>query len=180
MPRLPKESVAHFGGNNLYGLLLLARDVLEPDDTVIEVGSAFGASTMLFARLCKHVYSIDKRQTPELVKLAGHLGNVTLIHEDCLTAHKHFDDGQVDGVYIDGNHHAEYVVQDIRNYAPKVKRFVAGHDLVIGDYSWLLEHYQRDIWKILHGVREAVDQLIGLENVRQYPDSSWATLKADR
>ena len=46
---------------------------------------------------------------------------------------KAFDDAYFDWVYIDGNHHYDYVLEDLRLYFPKVKPggYIAGDD-----YTW--------------------------------------------
>lgn len=56
--------------------------------------------------------------------------NTTLIRETSLEAVHRFKDGSLDVVFIDGNHHFDFVVQDIIAWAPKVRRggMVAGHD----------------------------------------------------
>ena len=43
-----------------------------------------------------------------------------------------FPDESLDFVYIDGNHRLEYVVQDLTDWTPKVKKggIVAGHDFI--------------------------------------------------
>ncbi len=56
--------------------------------------------------------------------------NTTLIREASLDAVKRFQPGSVDAVFIDGNHHFYFVVQDIIAWAPIVRAggMVAGHD----------------------------------------------------
>jgi predicted O-methyltransferase YrrM len=56
--------------------------------------------------------------------------NTTLIRETSLEAVHRFKSGHFDAVFIDGNHHFDFVVQDIIAWAPKVRRggMVAGHD----------------------------------------------------
>ncbi len=56
--------------------------------------------------------------------------NTTLIREASLDAVKRFQPGSVDAVFIDGNHHFDFVVQDIIAWAPIVRAggMVAGHD----------------------------------------------------
>jgi len=165
------------GVNNLYGLVLLARDVLTPDSTVIEIGSFKGVSTSLWAKLCKKVYVVDMQCRPKLRKRCQQWDNVEVLKGNSHVLHEQFEDGSVDGVYIDANHHYEHVYPDIMDYWPKATRFVAGHDLLTGDIGWLTKHYDPKGWECCEGVARAVDDLIGLENVRCYPDSSWATLK---
>jgi predicted O-methyltransferase YrrM len=56
--------------------------------------------------------------------------NVTLMRAASLEAVQHFDPGTLDVVFIDGNHHFDYVVRDIIAWAPIVRSggMVAGHD----------------------------------------------------
>jgi methyltransferase family protein len=60
-----------------------------------------------------------------------------------------FADGSLDWVYIDGNHLYEFVREDLRLYAPKVKRggLITGDDYGAG--GW---------WK--GGVKRAVDEFV--------------------
>lgn len=165
--------------DQLVGLAEMARDVMSPDSTIIEVGSFVGISTMFFAKICKHVYSVDIKRRKTLLKRARKFKNITIITGDSRVVHERFEDGSVDGVYIDGDHSYPAVKDDIINFAPKATKFVAGHDLsTIGEIGWhVLNFYGRDKWEEVQGVELAVEELIGLENVRHYSDSSWATLK---
>lgn len=56
--------------------------------------------------------------------------NATLIRAASLDAAPRFADGSLDAVFIDGNHHFDFVVRDIIAWAPKVRigGMVAGHD----------------------------------------------------
>lgn len=76
--------------------------------------------------------------------------NATLIRATSLDAAPRFADGSLDAVFIDGNHHFDYVVQDIIAWAPKVRKggMVSGHD-------YKPEGYERT--PIPFGVIEAVN-----------------------
>ena len=56
--------------------------------------------------------------------------NVELIRETSLEAVKHFKPGQLDFVFIDGNHDFDFVVRDIIAWTPIVRAggMVSGHD----------------------------------------------------
>jgi hypothetical protein len=56
--------------------------------------------------------------------------NCTLRRKTSLEAVVEFPDNSLDAVFIDGNHHFDFVVQDIIAWAPKVRRggMVSGHD----------------------------------------------------
>jgi len=53
-----------------------------------------------------------------------------IIRATSMDALKHFKDGSLDFVYIDGDHSFRYIAEDIYEWAKKVKRggMVAGHD----------------------------------------------------
>ncbi len=61
------------------------------------------------------------------------VGNVHFHRDFSSEAVKAFDDGYFDWVYIDGNHHYDYVMEDLRLYFPKIKPggYIAGDD-----YTW--------------------------------------------
>lgn len=56
--------------------------------------------------------------------------DATLINKYSLEALTDFEDSSLDFVYIDGNHHFDFVVNDIIEWTKKVKKggIVAGHD----------------------------------------------------
>lgn len=55
-----------------------------------------------------------------------------IIRDFSENAYKEFADGGLDFIYIDGNHDALHVLQDITFWTPKVKKggIIAGHDFV--------------------------------------------------
>ena len=55
-----------------------------------------------------------------------------IIREFSVDAAKHFKDGQLDWVYIDGNHTLPYIVKDLEAWVPKVRKggIVSGHDYI--------------------------------------------------
>jgi predicted O-methyltransferase YrrM len=71
---------------------------------------------------------LDRYYTEAQARLAGH--NVTFIRKPSLEAVEDFEPGCLDAVFIDGNHHYDYVVQDIIKWAPIVRSggMVCGHD----------------------------------------------------
>lgn len=56
--------------------------------------------------------------------------NCTLVRSSSMQAVKDFPDGYFDFVYVDGNHHYEFVRDDLREWSKKVRSggIVAGHD----------------------------------------------------
>jgi len=65
-----------------------------------------------------------------------------LIRKKSNLAHLDFEDNSIDAIYIDGNHSYEAVIEDIKNWSPKVKQ----GGLIIGDDYLTFE-----------GVRKAVN-----------------------
>lgn len=113
-----------------------------------EIGVADGKYS---AHLCEHMpglhlYSIDAwqcysgyRETVTQSRMEEMYTNAKqrLASYDCdiyraysVNAAKHFDNGSLDFVFIDGNHDFVYVTNDIATWEPKVKPggIVAGHD----------------------------------------------------
>lgn len=64
------------------------------------------------------------------IKLSDH--NARFIRKTSMEALRHFDDGSLDFVYIDGNHGFDYCCPDIIYWSKKVRcgGIVAGHDYV--------------------------------------------------
>lgn len=62
------------------------------------------------------------------VRLAPY--NTTLIHKFSMDAVKDFEDNSLDFVYIDANHEADFVRDDINEWSKKVRHsgIVSGHD----------------------------------------------------
>lgn len=77
--------------------------------------------------------------------------NVKFIQKFSIDAVKEFEDASLDFVYIDANHSYEFVIQDITEWAKKVKPggIVAGHDYI-----------RRKGQEHLYGVVQAVDEYI--------------------
>jgi hypothetical protein len=55
---------------------------------------------------------------------------INILKGDSTEAVKHFEDGTVDFVFIDGNHQYEFIKSDIEQWLPKMKKggVLAGHD----------------------------------------------------
>jgi len=78
----------------------------------------------------------------ENIKAAGVADMISVIQSDSAAAASHFEDGSLDGVFIDAAHDYNSVVKDVAAWFPKVKPggIFAGHD-----YPW-------------HEVQKAVDE----------------------
>lgn len=59
--------------------------------------------------------------------------NCTLVRNFSMNAVKDFNDHTLDFVYIDGNHHLKYVIEDIYEWSKKIRSggILAGHDYII-------------------------------------------------
>lgn len=77
---------------------------------------------------------------------------VEIIRADTRDAHKMYEDGSIDFLFIDANHDYESVLLDIKNWFPKVKKggIIAGHD------------YNPNAFP---GVIQAVNEFFGEENI---------------
>ena len=143
---------------------------------MVEIGSYFGESTMLFAStgIFKEIHCIDPFKGKEemndwygydwdLVKKefktnTRYFDNI-ILHEDySYNVIDEFKDNSIDFVYIDGNHSYEDTKKDIELYLPKIKPngYIAGHDY--------MEHFQ--------GCIDAVQETVG-EPDEIFRDYSW-------
>jgi predicted O-methyltransferase YrrM len=93
----------------------------------------------------------DQRYRKVKERFAAELetGRVVVIRERSETAAAKFEDELFDWIYIDGNHHYEFVKRDLEMYYPKVKR---GGFIICDDY-----HYP-GTWN--DGVTLAVDEFM--------------------
>jgi hypothetical protein len=87
---------------------------------------------------------------------------VTPIKMSSVEAAKLYTDNSLFFVFIDGSHLYEAVREDILAWLPKVKSggFIGGHDI--------------DQTEEFNGVRKAVDELIGPQNIKVY-NKGWAS-----
>ena len=90
-------------------------------------------------------------------------GNAKIMRMTSEEASTHFEDGELDWVFIDGNHSYEFAKQDIELWTPKIREggWITGHD------------YADDIWDKA-GVKKAVDEIF--ENF-EVEDTVWYTRK---
>ena len=174
MPR--QNRVAMSSVNSTEGLYFLIKQFFKPDFTMVEVGSLEGVSTLLFAKFCKKVYSVDYYSyvTPPTGRIPEHdamfveaeklfiertkdIPNIVKIRKTSMEAVKDFEDESLDAVYIDAAHEEEFVREDIREWRKKLKPggLLCGHDF------WLPY-----IGKIL---REEE----GFYDITISPDTSW-------
>lgn len=157
--------------SSIDGLVHLAR-LTPPGSTLVELGSAWGESTMFFW-LCgrfKHIYAVDPyigldhdnfdNPSPLIENVVRpSKGVVEHIRKTSTDAAVMFEDASLDIVYIDAVHDYKHVSEDIRAYLPKVKHggIIAGHD------------YNA---KLFPGTIQAVDEILGKPDAI-YTDTSW-------
>jgi GT2 family glycosyltransferase len=94
------------------------------------------------------------------IALLGHSDRVTVIEEDSAEAARHFQDGSVDCIFVDGDHSHAGVVRDLRAWLPKLK---PGGVLFGHDYIW---H---------EGVRTGLAEVLG-DQFKQLEGSLWQAL----
>lgn len=87
------------------------------------------------------------------------LENVIIIRKTSEEAAKNFPDESLDIIFIDAKHDYDSVIKDINIWLPKVK--VGG---VLSDHNYGLNYF---------GVIEAVNELIGYDNVSIKSDDTW-------
>lgn len=175
---MPRQSrVAMSNMNSTEGLFFLCRQFFKPDFEMVEIGSLEGVSTLMFAKFCKKVYSVDYydyvppptgripehdamfREAEQLfIARTKDVPNIVKIRKSSVEAAKDFPDESLDAVYIDGAHEEEFVREDIRTWRRKLKPggILSGHDF------WL--PYIEDILR-----KEE-----GLNQITTAPDTSWA------
>jgi hypothetical protein len=80
-----------------------------------------------------------------------------IIRMTSATAARRFEDGQLDFVYLDAQHHYEAVKEDIRCWLPKIRQggILAGHDYLDGEID-----------QGRFGVKSAVDELARIAEMR--------------
>lgn len=118
------------------------------------------APTKEFGEESVLVYEEAKKNLKPLTDL----GVVNLIKSPSLEAVNSYEDGSLLMVFIDGSHEYEDVKADLEVWLPKVKRggILAGHDYGSTYHT---------------GVYPAVDEILGAENVRKTPASSFVYYK---
>jgi len=79
------------------------------------------------------------------------------------------EDGAYDFVYIDGEHSYAAVIEDIKNYLPKLK--ASG---ILGGHDYFTEQHRGDsrLVHIFEQVKPGVDKMIGKPD-KVYSDTSW-------
>lgn len=145
------------------------------DQTMIEIGSFIGESTIIFAGHFKEVIAIDpfmdnydpedmtcqfkfSEVYEEYKTRTSPFSNIKTIVKTSDDAVEDLKQDKYDFIYIDGIHQYENVLRDIQTYLPLVKEggIIGGHD-----YG--------GPWK---GVEKAVDEVFGKPD-KVFKDTSW-------
>lgn len=157
-------------------------------DTLVEIGSYTGESTVMFAMRAEKVIAIDpfdNLPNPNLLieghaqtetmesnmkkvedifdKRIGIFSNIQKVKAFDYEVVEKFKDDSIDFIYIDSIHTKEEVSRIIKLWLPKIKSTgkIAGHDYV----------------SYFPGVQEAVDE--HFKKFNTYLDTSWVALKED-
>jgi len=131
---------------------------------IVEVGSWRGESAVMFSSEFDRVFCVDswrdyELQYQEFLRVTGPIQNIAYQRAASVDAAQGIAAASVDAVYIDANHQYASVRADIDAWLPKVRPggYIGGHDYGLA--------YQ--------GVKMAVDETFGAQNVRRFEDSSW-------
>jgi len=123
---------------HLRGLLDMLLEIPESfrGTPMIEIGSFIGESARIFSLFFSPVYSVDPLLPSRGVKNVRGIFTKTTLGRTILNIPKLSGEavgevpGEVSLVYIDGCHRYQAVVDDIRNYLPKIRKggYIGGHD----------------------------------------------------
>lgn len=146
--------------------------------TAVEIGSYSGEGTMILAKYFKHVLAVDpwlngydindvaSSQCPMKFVLAKFhentkgFDNVSYSQSKSLDALDFIKDGELDLVYVDGDHRYEAVLADLKGWLPKLRAggIMAGHDWSFKDVQKALAEvflnkeavlFQGDSWALI-------------------------------
>jgi predicted O-methyltransferase YrrM len=168
------------GGKYTDGLLELINFFKEKVETMVEVGSYQGESTIVFAQNLpnvKKIYAVDPwvngyaigdvcsdEYPMEIVEnnFDIRVKDYPVIIKKKMTSSEfvnEIEDGSLDFVYIDGDHQYESCKNDIKLWLPKVKKggVIAGHDYLAACFI---------------GVVNAVNEAFGQPDMT-FEDTSW-------
>ena len=104
-----------------------------PDVVLVEIGTVGGATSVHIARYCPQIskiYAVDiVKPDDDADHTRGH-DRIEFVHAASVDAAKRFADKSVDFVFIDADHSAKAVYEDLQAWVPKVRPggVLAGHD----------------------------------------------------
>lgn len=151
--------------DSVEGLIQFCEEWLNKDMIMVEIGCFRGVSTCIFAKHVRTVYAIDpwisrqdyfeipadmmataearfdaaRRVYPNIVKIKGF----------SVEEAERFSDGELDAVYIDGDHSEAAFRADHAAWFPKVKQggLIAGHDYcMVGSMVPKVTVYPEQTW----------------------------------
>ena len=114
------------------GELQFLHDSAKNMKTVVEIGSCLGRSTYaLCSSGCELVIAIDDFEMspacePKFLENLAEFKNIRLLKMKSEKAAELIE--SADMIFIDGNHEYDEVRKDLTLWAPKVKKFLCGHD----------------------------------------------------
>jgi predicted O-methyltransferase YrrM len=150
---------------------------IDVDGVAVEVGTFSGENAILMSSYFKEVFTVDpwlngydkddhaSHANMEEVKKVylmrtADFVNVSHIELPSVEASKQFIDGEVDFVYLDGNHKTDALVEDIDAWRPKIRKggIMAGHDIY------------------MQSVHDALAKRFTNHPAKLFTDSSWAII----
>jgi predicted O-methyltransferase YrrM len=133
-------------------------------DSVVEIGSLHGRSAFAMLTACKGpVHCIDPWDDEHdlcyasFMGYCGHFDNLHAIRGYSPAAGSEVP-GEVDMVFIDGDHSREGITADIEHWLPRTRKLICGHD-----YTWDQGGYP--------DVKAVVDEMFG-ERAKVAPDTA--------
>lgn len=151
------------GSDQEIGLLELIEKI-PVKGVMVELGSAYGESALIFAKSFDSVHCVDvwanstEEREKDFDKATSNSKNIYKHKGDTMSALDLFEDNSLDFVYIDANHSYPYVFGDINMWRKKIKKggAIGGHD-----YSFKFV-----------GTIQAVEETLGHPDY-VFRDSSW-------
>ena len=139
------------GVSYVSGLIEMIEKYFEKEFKICEIGSYRGVSSEVFAIFCETVFCVDiwdgnrndlsQYNMPYIDKhplspeenfdiMNKEYSNIIKLKSYSVDACQNFPDETLDVIYIDGDHSFDGFIQDIKNWAPKVKSngYISGHD----------------------------------------------------
>jgi hypothetical protein len=130
--------------NTMYGLYDLITKYVTENSTIVELGSFSGVSSELFALHCCKLHCVDPwlpyweiSDNNQMIE-AEMKFDLMMKNYDNIEKHKMFSEKaalifnnlSIDMVYIDSDHSAENVENEIKLWLPKIKEhgYISGHD----------------------------------------------------
>ena len=130
--------------NTTKGLYELITKYVQPNYTIVELGSFAGVSSELFALHCNKLFCVDPWlpywEIDDVSKLSNaeykfdtmmkNYNNIFKFKMYSYDAFSKFKDNELDLLYIDSDHSSENVEKEIKNWYNKIKKdgFISGHD----------------------------------------------------